>query len=334
MSEKLFSLEEIHMGGTWILSAYPQALYTKEDLKNIFTEAFGVVRDIENELTDFRDSPFQKINSEAGKNPVKVSARIFTLIEKSLLYHEKSFGLFDISFASVGELFKEAKKTNRLPSNAELVEAKNFIDAKKIVLNQQDSNIFLPHAKMKISLGGMGKGYAVDEVFEFLKSKGIENFLVNGSGDLRLHSHEKAPRAWKIGIRNPFNPDPQVMMSFLQLSNGAVATSGDYINVVKKENEKFHHLINPETGTSSLGLSSVTVIADTALEADVEASIGMLLGPHRALEYFNQHQLYALLVNNDGTVQLSQKAFKGLERYTKEFTHEKTTALSATQPPQ
>ena len=176
-----------HMGGTFTVRVFPSSFFDKDKISKIIKDSFKVVSDIEEKLTDFKDSPFNEINRKAGVSPVVVDREIMDLILKSQDYSIKSSGLFDISYASVGHIWRKYLKDNIKPDEAEIQELKSLIDFKNILVSKSDMTVFLPHKGMKISLGGIGKGYAVDKLFEKLRSQQIENFQINGSGDIRVH---------------------------------------------------------------------------------------------------------------------------------------------------
>ncbi len=300
------------MGGTFLLEAYIEE-GKEAQTAELFSLCFTEVERIENLLTDFKESPFQKINDEAGKNPVQVPSEIFNLIETSLQLSKSTHGVFDISYASIGHLWRKYRLQNKEPDLAEISSCRDYVDYKKIILDPKNSTVFLPHPQMRIGLGGIGKGYAVDRAFELLYSKGPTNFLVNGAGDLRVHSDKDSPRPWRIGVRNPFNPDPSIHMGVVQVKEGAVATSGDYVNFVNFQNKKFHHVLDPRTGLPSEGAVSATILAKDALTADTRATVAMILGPSQGIEYLNQEGLVGFLVDKNGRVLMSQLAIKEIE---------------------
>lgn len=310
---KLLEQTEIHMGGRFILKAYPPTNMLESKVHEAFECAFAEVARVENLLTDFRESPFNKINEMAGIESVKVEEEIFNLIKRSISVSKDSLGVFDISYASVGNLWREAKLNGKTPHEGELQRAKKLINYKRIILNEKDSSVFLPKKGMKIGLGGIGKGYAVDCAFKILIDAGIENFYVNGSGDIRVHSAKDAKRPWKIAIRNPMSADENKMMGHLQISHGAIATSGDYVNYIKLKNKKVHHVFNPSTGESSEDVISATVFSNEAIVSDTSATIVMIKGKTEGINYLNKNELLGFLVTGDGKVFHSQKSAKGLQ---------------------
>ncbi|WP_419168065.1 FAD:protein FMN transferase [Halobacteriovorax sp.] len=299
------------MGGEFQLLCFPQTHLSKHDVISIFKKAEEEVHRIQAKLTDFCDSPFNRVNDFAGIKPVKVDNEIFNLVKRSLQISKASKGVFDISFASVGHIWRKAKNDGRTLSFLERTQAQAHIDYRKIKLNHLTKTIYLPHEQMRIGLGGIGKGYAVDYVYEFLKKEGIINFYVNGSGDIRVHSHNSAPRPWRIGIRNPLSKDSSKSIGVIQLSKGSVASSGGYIHFNEHEkNQADHHIINPKNGCSNDEIIATTVIADDAITSDTTATILMNLCVKDALLYLNKHKFIGFIIDKYGQSHLSQKALK------------------------
>ena len=300
------------MGGNFFFRAYPQSLSQTKHIESLFQSASNEVARIELLLTDFKPSPFNEINKYAGIKPVKVCDEIFDLIQKAISISKITKGSFDISTASTGHLWREAKKNNVFPDMTQLEKRKVFIDYRLINCNLKDKTIFLPHKEMRISLGGIGKGYAVDQAFNYLRSYALSNFYINGSGDIRVHSDQSAPRPWRIGLRNPFSEDEQKSMGVIQLRNQAICSSGDYINVIKKDHQIFHHIVDPKLGKSNNHLKAVTVLADTTVDADVLATTLMTMNEIEASTIVDSLNLNALWINQKGKVSISNSLKTGL----------------------
>ncbi|MBK25691.1 MAG: thiamine biosynthesis protein ApbE [Halobacteriovorax sp.] len=315
MDRNRISLSSKHMGGEFLFQIFPGSSNAHEEIKSIAHLAFDEVSRIENLLTDFRDSPFNQINKLAGVEAVEVTKEIFDIIEDSIALSKETHGAFDISFASMGHLWREHKKRNTSPSLTQINEAARFIDYKKIQLDRGNLKIFLPHKNMRIGLGGIGKGYAVDSAFELLRRYGLSNFYFNGSGDIRVHSRNDAPRPWQIGVRNPFSEDPTRSCAYFKVKNGAIATSGNYNNFIHKLGKKFHHIIDPTTGNSSSELVSVTVFSNSAKVCDTVATSVMIMGKEEGLKYLNHKNLNAFIIDDTGKVHHSKKSIEGMEQH-------------------
>lgn len=299
------------MGGYFTFMCYPQSHMSESEVEELFDSAYKEVKRIEQKFTDFAPSAFNTINEQAGHAPCPVDQEIFDLILKSIAISKRSDGLFDISYASVGHPWREARRQGMQMSASERARLSQFIDYTKIELDAKNKTVFLPHPEMKIGLGGIGKGYAVDRAFELLKSRGLYNFFVNGSGDIRVHSHSEAPRRWRLGLRNPLSKNSEAHAGFIQLAQGAVATSGGYIQKIDNSDKRLdHHILSPSGARSMDEIISATIISDDCLSADTEATIVMNKTIPEALSYLNQNQIFGALISKQGQSYLSEKALK------------------------
>ncbi len=294
------------MGGLFEFCAFPQNYFNKSEVEVLFNEAASEVARIEAKFTEFKQSPFNEINRLAGVKPCQVDSEIMELIVRSIALSNESHGIFDITSAVIGQAWREAKKLGRELSEEERKDLRRYINYKKIIIDQKSMSVFLPNPQMRIGLGGIGKGYAVDMSFELLKSKDLYNFSVNGSGDLRFHSHPDAPRKWRVGIQNPFSADQSKVVGVIQVATGAVATSGSY----KQFSQNEHHIINPHTGHSQREVVSATILADTCVEADTTATIVMNMNGPEALNFLNKKNIFGALITNQGQALMSESALK------------------------
>jgi thiamine biosynthesis lipoprotein len=298
------------MGGNFEVKLYPSSHFKLDEIKKIIQNSFSVVSDIERKFTDFKSSPFNEINKQAGKRSVIVDHEIMDLIKRSKDFSVKSNGIFDISYASVGNIWRDYLRDDIEPNESEIKDCKQLIDYNKIEINEKAMTVYLPHEKMKISMGGIGKGYAVDKLFERLRFEGLENFQINGSGDIRVHSTKNAPRPWKLGIRNPLAKNAIKLMGYLNITNGAVATSGDYNQMKIYKGKKIHHIISPSTGFSINDVVSATVFSKSAMEADVFATICLLNTADKAINILEENNLTGIVVHKSGRVLASNKVLK------------------------
>jgi len=297
------------MGGIFDFMCFPQKGISEKDVLDSFERSIEEVWRVENKFTDFKESEFNQINVCAGLKPCKVDDEVMNLILETIEFSKKSNGVFDISFASIGHPWRMAKSIGRVLSEEDRENLSPLINYRNIEIDQENNTVFLPDKRMRIGMGGVGKGYAVDQAFNILKKSGLSNFYINGSGDIRVHAHLEAPRPWKIGIRNPFAREGGKSMGLVQLRNGAVATSGSYIHQVSNPDKKLdHHIIRPESGRSSSEIVSATVVADTCLEADVTGTILMNLNKNAAVSYMNDGNIVGFFVDNHGRSFLSRKA--------------------------
>ena len=280
------------MGSPFTITAYPgggRRTAPEQEILAAINTAYAELSVVEDLLTDFRDSPLNRVNAAAGGPPVKVPAELFGLIDFALGVCRDSGGAFDITFSAVGMLWREAFRTGIPPSDEAIARAMRFVDHSKVELDPATCSLRLPVAGMRIGLGSIGKGYGVDRAYRVLKDLGLENFLVNGAGDIRLSSSPEAPRPWRVAIKNPFAPDERAA-GFLDLRGGAVVTSGDYEKYFIHRGRKYHHIIDARTGRVRDDIASVTVTASTAALANAYTISAMALGPEEGAAFLRRRR--------------------------------------------
>lgn len=299
------------MGGEFEFSCFPQNFKTMEEVYLLFDRGMDEVKRIQEKFTDHKPSYFNRINESAGISPTKVDQETISLLNMAIDASKKSDGLFDISFAVLGQIWREGGLT------PEVIEEKRpFINYQMIEIDEESNEVYLPHKEMRLGLGGIGKGYAIDCVYDLFQKEGLYNFFINGAGDIRVHARADAPRAWKIAIRNPLSVNSAKSIGVIELRNGAVASSGGYIHNI--DGDLFNnHIINPKTGKSSDEIIATTVLAEDAISADLTATILMLLDLQRGLLYLDHHNLSGIIIDKTGRSHLSKRAmsqfFKKLE---------------------
>lgn len=302
------------MGGFFTYSVYPQQHLTLEKTKEYLIDAHDEVLRIEKKFTEFAPSIITTIN-QAGINPVNLDEESYSLIQRSIEFSLLSHGIFDISYATFGQKWRKAVQHGESIPLLEKEKLLSFVNFKNIKLNKEKNTIQLADENMKISLGGIGKGYAVDQAFLQLKKKGISNFAVNGSGDMRVDSHPSAPRPWKVGIRNPFSKDPNQAAGLVQITQGSVSTSGSYVQ--RNHNDptgRDHHILRKKDHSSESILVSATVTADTCIESDVWATICLATSTENALTLMKENDLYAILIDESGKSHLSPRALRSFNK--------------------
>ena len=252
-------------------------------------------------MSPFReDTALARINREASQHPVKTPAELFDLIKKSFSFSKRSNGGFDISFASAGYLYDYREK--KKPSKQQLQQA--TIDYRQIIIDETAQTIKFNKPSMRLDLGGIAKGYAVDNSIRILQDCGIQHARVSAGGDSRLLGDRRG-RPWIIGIRHPRKAQGSVLA--LPLSDIAVSTSGDYERYFDQDGERYHHILSPRTGKSAKGIWSVTVIGPETTTTDALSTTLFVLGVKKGLKLVNQMtDIDAVMIDDKGMVHYSQ----------------------------
>lgn len=237
------------------------------------------------------------VNRDAGQKAVQISQELFDLILKANHYSDLSDGAFDITFASVGHKFDYRKHIR--PNPLEQKAATELIDYRHLVLDSEARSIAFDKPGMRIDLGGIAKGYAVDRAVALLQAAGVTHGIVTAGGDSRLIGDHRG-RPWMLGIRHPRGEEHVIT---LPLSDSAVSTSGDYERYFEEDGVRFHHIIDPAKGDSARALLSVTVLADHSVDADALSTTVFVLGPEKGLKLVNSLAgVSAILIDKAGKV--------------------------------
>lgn len=265
------------------------------------------IQRIERLLTTYNDdSETCRINAGAGITPVAVSSETFHLIERSLRISQITQGAFDITYGSVDKsLWNFDANMRRLPDKDIALKMVRLINYRNVLLDKEKMTVYLKEKGMRIGFGGIGKGYAAERAKSLMHSMGVTSGVVNASGDLAAWGHQPNGQPWTIGIVNP-NASGRIF-SWLNVTNMALATSGNYEKYIVIDGKKYSHTINPRTGLPVTGIKSVTIICPNAEIADAMATPVMIMGVRAGLDMINQiNDVEAILIDDEDKVYASQ----------------------------
>ena len=281
--------------------------HTEEWAYEMIDEGVNEIKRIEKLLTTFSDdSETNLINRYAGIEPVKVSDEMFRIIERSIRISSITQGAFDITYGSIDKRLWNFDQTMKaLPSAATAKKMVSLINYKNIVLDKENQTVFLLEKGMRIGFGGIGKGYAAEMAKEVMKKKSVVSGIVNASGDLTTWGVQPDGKAWTVGIIHPdYKNYP---FSYMNISDMAVATSGNYEKFVMINGKKYSHTIDPRTGFPVSGIKSVTIISPNAEICDAMATPVMIMGIHNGLDLINQlKQVECVIIDDDNKVYTSK----------------------------
>jgi len=245
--------------------------------------AFEELRRVESVLTRFRpDSEIGRANLSAFSAPQNVSAETSGVLRASLRWADVTEGAFDPCLGQVVALWDVGNR-DQPPGDQDVhrFAERGLFKALELGKSQGRDVVVFHEEDMGIDLGGIGKGYGVDRAVEALRSWGIENALVNVGGDLYALGGSEDGDPWKVGVRSP--DDPEALVTTLDMSDRAVATSGDYHQFFEHGGRRYHHLLDPSTGSpSEVRMRSVTVAAESCIDADAGATTAFVASVDRA----------------------------------------------------
>jgi thiamine biosynthesis lipoprotein len=279
-SPRLIERAKLAMGSELRLSAWtvdePRAI-------SAFDEVFFEFERLENMMSVWRPgSEVIRLNQAAGVHPEPVSQEVREVLRLSRDASDLTEGKFDITFGALADLWKfDHDQDNRIPDPAAVRARLPLIDYKAIVVNDSAGTAFIAHKGMRVHLGGIGKGYAVDRGVEILRRRGLNDFMIQAGGDLYV-SGRKGDRAWRLAIQDPRGPANHTFAT-LELSNGTFSTSGDYERSFLQNGVRYHHILDPDTGEPARACRSVTLVTGRAVLADALAKGVFILGPVKGM---------------------------------------------------
>lgn len=260
---------------------------------------------IERLISSWReDSQTGKINQMAGIQSVKVDRELFELIQRSIQVSKITRGAFDLSGTVARDYWKITNQESEMPSPAVVDRLKELINYKHILLDEKQSSVLLLKKGMKIGFGAIGKGYAAMSASVIMRAMGIENGLVNASGDLLCWGKPMEKEQWEIKIPDPENPS--YVLATLNIPNGSVVTSGGYEKYALINGKRYSHIIDPRTGTPAEGLKSVSIVCPNPELGDALATTVSVLGEKEGLALINRLKgIECLIVNQNGDIRYS-----------------------------
>jgi thiamine biosynthesis lipoprotein len=247
-------------------------------------------------------SELNRVNQSAAQQPQIISQEFFELLRTSQDYSRLTDGAFDITFASIGYQYDYRKGVK--PDDQTIADALPLINYRLLRLNRDTSTVAFEREGMRIDLGGIAKGYAVDRAIGILQRHSIDHALVSAGGDSRLLGDHRG-RPWNIGIQAPRKKAG--LAAVLPLSETAVSTSGDYERYFERDGVRYHHIINPKTGHSAGELRSVTLLGPNTTRTDALSTSVFVLGLKAGLELIDQlDDVEAVIIDNQGVMHMSK----------------------------
>lgn len=242
--------------------------------------AFAEVARLTGVLSEWHpESETSAVNHQAGAGPVQVSADTLAVLAAASDVSQASDGAFDATCGALVGLWDFRSPNPKLPSAEQIAARLPLVDHRQVELDPGARTVRLKRQGMRLTLGGIAKGYIVDRASAVLRQRGFPNHLISAGGDM-FAAGRRGARRWTIGI---YHPRDRRVVSKLALENQGAATSGNYERFVIIDGVRYHHILDPRTGRPVRGLSSVTVVADSAMLADAYATAVFVLGRDEGL---------------------------------------------------
>ncbi|MFK8016000.1 MAG: FAD:protein FMN transferase [Gammaproteobacteria bacterium] len=246
-------------------------------------------------------SKVSDVNARAAKSPVVLDDELYELIQRALSFSDLTDGAFDITYESVGQYYDYRKGMR--PDDATRLEAARAIDFRNVVLDGSTREIRFARDGVKINLGGVAKGYAVENAVKILRKRGVTSAIVTAGGDSRILGDRRG-RPWTVGIRDPRDRDG--LITRIPLQDEAISTSGDYERFFESDGVRHHHILKPDTGDSARALRSVTIIGADATMTDALSTGVFVLGREKGLALIERLEDFeAVIIDKSGALHYS-----------------------------
>ncbi|MEE2756169.1 MAG: FAD:protein FMN transferase [Myxococcota bacterium] len=273
--------------------------------------------------TYLADSEISQLNGHGANSPFDASSDLRAVLAKALAISEETRGAFDPTIGPVVNAWGFGPdKASEPPSEGALNAARARVGYKKIRIDETTGRITKSQADVYVDLSAIAKGYAVDQVAKTLSEAGQRDFLVEIGGELRTSGLNHRRKPWRLAVERPGAGMGEVHKNaIIDLGTGAMATSGDYRNFYEVDGKRVSHTIDPRTGRPiTHSLSSVTVVAETCMEADGWATALNVLGPDEAMALAEKNglKIFMLIRGKDGYQERATEGFTALRSILKQ----------------
>ena len=268
------------------------------------------------------------INDNAGVKPVKVEKEIIDLIIFAKEWHGRTNGQTNIAMGPVLKIWHEYRQEGEYnPENAELppmdklVEANQYTDINKVIVDTEKSTVYLADKRMSLDVGAIAKGYATELVAKEIMAEGFTSGIISAGGNVRVLDKplDGVRERWGIGIQNPNTsivPNDNSVLETLFINNASVVTSGDYQRYYVVDEKRIHHLIDPRTLMPGEHYRAVTVVASDSGLADALSTAVFLMPYEESKELVNSMDgVEALWVMHDGTIEATDGMKEMMKSY-------------------
>ncbi|WP_417681458.1 FAD:protein FMN transferase [Pseudidiomarina aquimaris] len=285
----------------------------RHDAETVKERVDGLLAQINSQMSTYDpNSELSRFNEKQTTEPVVVSRSLETVVRRALEIAEETDGLLDVTVGPLVNLwsFGPQQRPEVTPTSAELTAAKSITGYQHLSVQNHQLQKQIP--ELYVDLSTIAKGYGVDRVARLLEQMEIQNYLVEIGGEMRMKGVKPGDKPWRIAIEKPDNTQ-RAAQRIIEPGNNAVATSGDYRNYFEQDGVRYSHIIDPRTGKPiQHNLVSVTVLADTCMDADAYATALTVMGPEQALAFAEAKGLPVLLVarENGEFKEYTSTAFK------------------------
>ena len=296
-----YKIEGFAQGTSYQITYYAEsAIISSSSINQLFSE-------LDSSLSIYK--PYSLINQfNNSENGLIMDEHLFKVVQRSIKIWKESEGVFDISILPIVEAWGfGAKKHSKVPTNAEIARALSYSGSDKLRIEGKRLIKTIPC--LKIDVNGIAQGYSVDVIAKHLESKGVQNYLIEIGGEIRVKGYKQpGNQLMRIGIEQPAENgnDEPVIQKVIELHAGAITTSGNYRKFIQNGSKKLSHLMDPKTGRPiDNKMISVTVKTRNAMSADGYDNVLIGLGIEKAFDFLKKHKgldAYFIYQDENGVV--------------------------------
>jgi thiamine biosynthesis lipoprotein len=312
-----FEQSQVHMATVIRMVVYAPNASAATAAMNAGFERIKELNDI---LSDYlEESELNGLCKNGVGKEVKLSQDLFAVLDRAQFWRGESDGVFDVTAAPVIRLWRQARRTKRLPSEKQIADARKLVGGEKLTLDANSRTAKLGMAGMRLDVGGLAKGYVGDEVLKTLAKHGLKRAMIVLGGDVVLGDAPPNLTGWTVAVadlaKEPGSPSNRRVG--LRLSNAAVSTAGDASQFTVIGGKRYSHIFDPRTGQPQVGRHQTTVVAKTGLDADAMDTAAVILGPERGGELIDKHGAAGLFLSIDDAgmrVEVATKKWKEMPK--------------------
>ena len=306
-----YTFSEPHMGTLFRVIVYaPDEATAKKGAK----EAFARVASLNAIMSDYQStSELMRLCAKAGGPAVRVSDDLLAVLARARKVSAESGGAFDVTVGPVVRLWREARKTKKLPDPKQLAAARALVGYEFMEIDEKAKTVRLKKERMRLDLGGIAKGYAADEMLRVLARHGLTRALVAAGGDIAVADAPPDKPGWTVAIA-PVDAKKEGPR-YLTLTRAAVSTSGDAEQHVEIDGKRYSHIVDPRTGLGLVGRMSATVVAPDGLTSDSLTKVVAILGAKKGFAILDTYKGVSgrlVVKTDDGTEVSASKTFPKL----------------------
>lgn len=308
--------EQIHLSGPTMGTTYNIKYISQEGLPTpqaLQTEVDRLLEEVNDQMSTYRkDSELSRFNQSESSKAFEVSAQTATVVKEAIRLNGLTLGALDVTVGPLVNLwgFGPEARPEVVPTHAELAERKAMTGIHHLSVDGNSLSKDIPN--LYVDLSTIAKGWGVDVVADYIQSQGVNNFMVEVGGEMRLKGVNREGVKWRIAIEKP-SVEERAIQEIIEPGDMAVATSGDYRNYFERDGVRYSHIINPETGTPiEHKVVSVTVLDKSSMTADGLATGLMVLGEEVGMKIAEENNIpvFMIVKTQDGFKEMASTAYK------------------------